>query len=185
MKQTLPHFTNNETGPFFIIMTKSITNCIYLIWKATHSSILAWKIPWTEEPGGLQSMALQKSQTRLSTKIHYKDLAHVIMKAGKCRIFRVNWLVSWKSRGPWRASVTVWSLQTGSQSHQSELHPGCVLVSNQEIRPCPLWLPASYEFPTSKKDKDAFLLLLLTWKRLYCSYGKIDSLPHDEGISSG
>ena len=24
--------------------------------KATHSSILAWKIPWTEEPGGLQSM---------------------------------------------------------------------------------------------------------------------------------
>ena len=28
----------------------------------THSSILAWKIPWTEEPGGLQSVALQKSQ---------------------------------------------------------------------------------------------------------------------------
>ena len=25
----------------------------------THSSILAWKIPWTEEPGGLQSMRLQ------------------------------------------------------------------------------------------------------------------------------
>ena len=32
---------------------------------ATHSSILAWKIPWTEEPGGLQSMQLQ-SQTQLS-----------------------------------------------------------------------------------------------------------------------
>ena len=27
---------------------------------ATHSSILAWGIPWTEEPGGLQSMGLQK-----------------------------------------------------------------------------------------------------------------------------
>ena len=27
---------------------------------ATHSSILAWKIPWTEEPGGLQSMELQR-----------------------------------------------------------------------------------------------------------------------------
>jgi len=26
----------------------------------THSSILAWKIPWTEEPGGLQSMGLQR-----------------------------------------------------------------------------------------------------------------------------
>ena len=27
---------------------------------ATHSSIHAWKIPWTEEPGGLQSMGLQR-----------------------------------------------------------------------------------------------------------------------------
>ena len=27
---------------------------------ATHSSILAWRIPWTEEPGGLQLMGLQK-----------------------------------------------------------------------------------------------------------------------------
>ena len=26
----------------------------------THSSILAWEIPWTEEPGGLQSMELQE-----------------------------------------------------------------------------------------------------------------------------
>ena len=33
---------------------------------ATHSSILAWKIPWTEEPGGLQTTELQKSQTQLS-----------------------------------------------------------------------------------------------------------------------
>ena len=35
---------------------------------ATHSSILAWRIPWTEEPGGLESMGLQ-SQTRLSTTV--------------------------------------------------------------------------------------------------------------------
>ena len=27
---------------------------------ATHSSIFAWRIPWTEEPGGLQSMGLQR-----------------------------------------------------------------------------------------------------------------------------
>ena len=38
-----------------------------LIWEdplekemATHSSILAWKIPWTEEPGRLQSVGLQR-----------------------------------------------------------------------------------------------------------------------------
>jgi len=33
---------------------------------ATHSSILALEIPWTEEPGGLQSIGLQKNWTRLS-----------------------------------------------------------------------------------------------------------------------
>ena len=30
---------------------------------ATHSSILAWRIPWTEEPGGLQSMGRKESET--------------------------------------------------------------------------------------------------------------------------
>ena len=33
---------------------------------ATHSTILAWEIPWTEEPSRLQSMVWQKSQKRLS-----------------------------------------------------------------------------------------------------------------------
>ena len=32
---------------------------------ATHSIILAWEIPWTEETGGLQSKMSQKSQTQL------------------------------------------------------------------------------------------------------------------------
>ena len=32
---------------------------------AIHSSILAWKIAWTEEPGGLQSMGSQESDTTL------------------------------------------------------------------------------------------------------------------------
>ena len=30
---------------------------------ATHSSIIAWEIPWTEEPGGLESMGFQESDT--------------------------------------------------------------------------------------------------------------------------
>ena len=32
---------------------------------ASHFSFLAWRIPWTEEPDGLQSMGVAKSQTRL------------------------------------------------------------------------------------------------------------------------
>ena len=42
---------------------------------ATHSSTLAWKIPWTEEPGRLQSHGVAKSQTQLNdftfTFFHY------------------------------------------------------------------------------------------------------------------
>ena len=41
---------------------------------ATHSSILAWEIPWTDEPGRLQSAGSQKIQTRLSDKKQNKKL---------------------------------------------------------------------------------------------------------------
>ena len=56
---------------------------------AKHSNILAGRIPWTEEPGGLQSMGVSKTQTqlkRLSTHIHthlcresYSELLKVII----------------------------------------------------------------------------------------------------------
>ena len=56
---------------------------------ATHSSILAWKIPWMEEPDGLQSMKLQKvgcNRAHMCAETHtynawinsYKDSAMVI-----------------------------------------------------------------------------------------------------------
>ena len=43
---------------------------------APHSSTLAWKIPWTEEPGGLQSMGSRKSDTteRLPSTFHFPAL---------------------------------------------------------------------------------------------------------------
>ena len=41
---------------------------------ATHSSILAWEIPWIEEPGGLQSMGLQ----RVNSKTHFSSLTCLI-----------------------------------------------------------------------------------------------------------
>ena len=62
---------------------------------ATHSSILAWKIPWTEEPGGLQSMGSQRDKTErlilsLSTykvlylfKIHQANLKIPLCHIGK------------------------------------------------------------------------------------------------------
>ena len=37
---------------------------------AAHSSILAWRIPWTEEPGGLQSMALRRVGHNQASNTH-------------------------------------------------------------------------------------------------------------------
>ena len=42
----------------------------------THFSMLAWEILWTEEPGRLQSMGSQKSQTRPSTAILKQMIAY-------------------------------------------------------------------------------------------------------------
>ena len=56
---------------------------------ATRSSILAWRIPWTGEPGGLQSMGSQRvglnwpTNIRMYRKIYFKHLTHIIVRAGK------------------------------------------------------------------------------------------------------
>ena len=47
---------------------------------ATHASILAWRIPWREEPGGLQSMGSQIIEYDLGPKHH--SLVHFIHKRG-------------------------------------------------------------------------------------------------------
>ena len=39
-------------------------------WSFPHTSILAWRIPWTEEPNGLQSMGLQRVRNNGVTKMH-------------------------------------------------------------------------------------------------------------------
>ena len=43
---------------------------------ATHSSILAWEIPWTEEPGRLQSLGLQTSETQLSNRTEQQHIGY-------------------------------------------------------------------------------------------------------------
>ena len=68
---------------------------------STHSSILAWEIPWTEEPGGLQSMGLQKvrhdwAHTHQSSEcihIHWVKDAHrnILRKIGSNVIFSILW----------------------------------------------------------------------------------------------
>ena len=54
---------------------------------ATHSSILAWRIPWTEEPGKLPSMELQRAGHDLGTNTNYR-LYQIISTSIK---FAIRW----------------------------------------------------------------------------------------------
>ena len=65
----LKYMTHRETKTIFLLLLDflifSSTYRVSEKAKAPHSSTLAWKIPWMEEPGRLQSMGSAKSQTRL------------------------------------------------------------------------------------------------------------------------
>ena len=50
---------------------------------ATHSTILAWRIPWTEEPGGLQSTGSQRVGHDWVTLLHFTHFSHPYMTTGK------------------------------------------------------------------------------------------------------
>ena len=62
-----------------------------LVWEnplekemATHSSILAWEIPWTEEPRGLQSTGLQNMAEHLTSSVrHVVERLQTLTDAGK------------------------------------------------------------------------------------------------------
>ena len=70
---------------------------------ANHSSILAWRIPWAEGPGGLQSLGLQKSQTWLSeqtktTTMNLQMFKLDLEKAEEPEIKLPISVVSWKKQ---------------------------------------------------------------------------------------
>ena len=54
---------------------------------ATHSSVLAWRIPWTEEPGGIQSMGLQRVGHDWATNTHTLCSQRAFLHKNSLRIF--------------------------------------------------------------------------------------------------
>ena len=64
--QTFPYPVMQETRVWFFSQEDPLEEGM-----ATNSSILAWKIPWTEEPGGLQSMGSQRVRHNWTTKTHF------------------------------------------------------------------------------------------------------------------
>ena len=65
---------------------------------ATHSSILPWKIQWTEDPGGLQSMGLQRAGHDWVTNIWRVEMGKVMNMA--C-MFPISWSVGWFTEWEW------------------------------------------------------------------------------------
>ena len=57
--------------------------------KSTHSSILAWEIPWTEEPGGLQSMDCKELDMKSGALVvvHEIFVCHVGSFVAACRLY--------------------------------------------------------------------------------------------------
>ena len=64
---------------------------------ATHSSIFAWRIPWTEEPGRLQSMGSQRVRHGLVTHTHTNNKkAGLKLNTHKIKIMASGPITSWQ-----------------------------------------------------------------------------------------
>ena len=72
--------------------------------RATHSNVLAWRIPWTEEPGGLQSMGLQRVRHNWSDLAQqHKHNGRVMEKEMAAHSSVLAWRIPGK--GAWWAAV--------------------------------------------------------------------------------
>ena len=69
---------------------------------APHSSTLAWKIPWTEEPGGLQSMGRQKSD--MTERLHF-DFSLSCIGEGNGNPLQYSCLENPRDGGAWWAAI--------------------------------------------------------------------------------
>ena len=72
--------------------------------RATHSSVLAWRIPWTEEPGELQSMWLQRVRHDRSDLAHNHTAHKLHMETTKANMYLLN---CEKNIYVWRYSIVL------------------------------------------------------------------------------
>ena len=68
---------------------------------ATHSSILAWRIPWTEEPDELQSTGSQRVGHDLAYSTH-RVFADIVKVRLKMRLYRIRWGLQSNDRCPYK-----------------------------------------------------------------------------------
>ena len=89
-------------GPMTCLFRHIFSCILSFASMAPHSSTLAWKIPWTEEPGGLQSMGSLESDT--TERLHFHFSLSCIGE-GNGNPLQCSCLENPRDGGAWRASV--------------------------------------------------------------------------------
>ena len=88
---------------------------------STHSNVLVWRIPWTEEPGGLQFMRSQRAGHNWVTHTHTHPLYHHLTKMKKLELWTANPLAWSEHQESGRAGD--WDPDLLCFSHQAEVAP--------------------------------------------------------------
>ena len=96
---------------------------------ATHSSILAWRIPWTQEPVSLLSIESQESQTQLKqlSTAHTAQCEKQIQNS--VAFFKSTFVISYylaKSDGLRRAAILCYTVPSGDGSCKTASFPSLV-----------------------------------------------------------
>ena len=105
---------------------------------ATHSSPLAWRIPWMEEPGGLQSMGLQRVGHDWATSLSLFAIRVGSSVYLRLLIFLLAILIpAWASSSPaFHMMYSAYKLNKQGDNIQPWLTPFPIL--NQSVVPCPV-----------------------------------------------
>ena len=116
---------------------------------ATHFSILAWKIPWTEEPGRLQSMG--------SRKVNH-DSEHVCTMSSTHCILEFYLILT---IAPWNSSVLIsmWQVRILRHSNEGTIQGHMLMNVSQEYEPISAWFQSSQSslHPVSPTQKGSFM----------------------------
>ena len=104
---------------------------------ATHFSILAWKISWTEEPGGLQSMGSQESDTTqwLNNSSNFRTILQEQQQDGQFQQKSHHQWIQWR-RQQLYLSFEPRSLEESNQFHLLDLTWNKNMVKNKRKCPC-------------------------------------------------
>ena len=87
----------------------------------THSSVLAWRIPWTEEPGGLQLMRSQRVRHNRATNTHTHTHIHTHIEKCSLEGNLSGALRSCSKEWEWEWEVSLFILSSGDYM-QASLH---------------------------------------------------------------